>query len=96
MLPGRLRRFLEMQQNITFTLKTRKNIGMCNTLNEIAQNTKSKYISFIGSDDYWKENKIADQVAFLEEHENLILVHSNSIKVDSQGNEIKKMIILQK
>ncbi len=86
------RRFLESQKkNQQFTIETRANQGMCNTLNEIAQKSKGQYISFIGSDDFWMQNKILDQLNFLEDHPELILVHSNSIKVDSQGKEIKKI-----
>ena len=86
------KQFLERQQkNPSFVIKTRKNHGMCGTLNDIARKAQGKYISFIGSDDYWMENKIEDQVEFLENHPELVLVHSNSIKVDSQGNEIKKI-----
>ncbi len=86
------KQFLEGQhKNPAFSVKTRKNQGMCNTLNEIAQSAKGQYISFIGSDDYWMKNKIEDQVEFLENHPELVLVHSNSIKVNSQGHEIKNI-----
>jgi len=61
---------------------------MCNTLNEIAKQAKGDYISFIGSDDYWKNNKIGEQLSFLEENRHLMLVHSNSIKVDENNKEI--------
>ncbi len=80
-----------IEKPFKITLKTQENRGMCNTLNEIAKNAKGKYISFIGSDDYWMASKIEDQVEFLEKHPNLALVHSNSIKVNAQGDEIKKI-----
>ena len=62
---------------------------MCNTLNEIAQQASGQYISFIGSDDYWMTNKTSEQVEFLEQHLDCVLVHSNSIKVDADNNELK-------
>lgn len=74
--------------NINFKIITRSNKGMCNTLNEIAKQAKGKYISFIGSDDYWMLNKIEEQVEFLENYPEFVLVHSNSIKVDENDNEI--------
>ncbi len=74
--------------NKNYKIITRANKGMCNTLNEIAHQAKGKYISFIGSDDYWILNKIEDQVEFLENNPNLALVHSNSIKVDDINTEI--------
>ena len=78
----------EQNKNTNFIIKTRENQGMCNTLNEIAKQAKGKYISFIGSDDYWTINKIEEQVAFLENNPHVILVHSNSIKVNESNKEI--------
>jgi len=72
-------------------LSTRPNQGMCNTLNEIARKSQGKYISYIGSDDYWLSNKLSDQVAYLETHPECTLVHSNSSRVDSQGQYLKDM-----
>lgn len=81
--------YLDNQEyNKNYKIYTRTNKGMCNTLNEIAYQAKGKYISFIGSDDYWMLDKIKDQVEFLETNECFVLVHSNSIKVDENGNEI--------
>lgn len=83
------KKYLDNQDyNKNYKIVTRVNKGMCNTLNEIAQQSKGKYISFIGSDDYWMLNKIEEQVIFLEDNPNLVLVHSNSIKVDENNKEI--------
>lgn len=72
-------------------LSSRSNKGMCNTLNEIAKKSQGKYVSYIGSDDYWLSNKISDQVTYLETHPECTLVHSNSSRVDSQGQFLKHM-----
>lgn len=81
--------YLENQEyNKNYKIYTRPNKGMCNTLNEIAQQSSGKYISFIGSDDYWMVNKIEEQVEFLENNPDIVLVHSNSIKVDENDQEI--------
>lgn len=83
------KKYLDNQDfNKNYKIYTRLNKGMCNTLNEIAQQSKGKYISFIGSDDYWMFNKIEEQVLFLENNPDVALVHSNSIKVDKYNNEI--------
>lgn len=74
--------------NQNYKIYTRPNKGMCNTLNEIAQQASGKYISFIGSDDYWMLNKIEEQVYFLENNNEIAFVHSNSIKVDENDKEI--------
>ena len=83
------KKYLDNQDfNKNYKIYTRPNKGMCNTLNEIAQQAEGKYISFIGSDDYWMFNKIEQQVLFLENNPDVALVHSNSIKVDKYNNEI--------
>lgn len=83
------KKYLDNQDfNKNYKIYTQPNKGMCNTLNEIAQQAKGKYISFIGSDDYWMSNKIEQQVLFLENNPDVALVHSNSIKVDKYNNEI--------
>lgn len=90
--------YLESQthNNSHFKITTRTNVGMCNTLNEIAHAAKGQYISFVGSDDYWAENKIFDQVAYLESHPDMTLVHSNSMKVDDNNTPIKMIDYSQK
>ena len=91
------KQFLEKYSlNKNFYIQTRENRGMCNTLNEIAKKAKGKYISFIGSDDYWKLNKIYEQVDFLEENQDISLVHSNSIKIDNNNNNIGTIDLSQK
>lgn len=80
--------YLESQSfNKNFKIYTRSNKGMCNTLNEIAKQANGKYISFVGSDDYWFLNKIEEQVIFLESHPHYALVHSNSQVVDNDDNK---------
>lgn len=84
--------YLESQDfNKNYKIYTRPNKGMCNTLNEIAQQANGKYISFIGSDDCWFLNKIEEQVEFLESHPQYVLVHSNSQVIDN--DDIEKNIL---
>lgn len=86
------RDFLNKQtHNHNFHISTRPNQGMCRTLNEIGAMAKGEYIAFIGSDDYWMHNKIADQAAYLKKHTDVTLVHSCSVRVDNSGNEIGKL-----
>ena len=82
--------FLESQSLLTnYTLKTRANKGMCNTLNEIVELSSGKYFSVMGSDDCWLSDKINDQVNYLEGHEDVTLVHSNSIVINGEGKKGK-------
>ncbi len=80
----------------SLSVTTRPNRGMCNTLNEIAQRASGKYISFLGSDDYWLESKLEAQVAFLESNKQYALVHSNSMRIDADGKSLKKIDYSQK
>ena len=83
------RAYLESQDKLSqYTIKSRPNQGMCNTLNEIAKMAQGEFISFVGSDDFWGVEKIADQVAYLENHPEVVLVHSNSYRIDGEGNRI--------
>ncbi len=82
--------YLNTQDRLkNYSVTSRPNQGMCNTLNEIAKRASGKYISFIGSDDYWMANKLSEQVDYLEKHPECVLVHSNSIKVDANNKELK-------
>jgi len=76
---------LESQTKKPYILKTRPNIGMCNTLNEIIDLSQGEYISFIGSDDFWHTEKITKQAKYLDEHQDVALVHCNSYLVDSNS-----------
>lgn len=77
---------LSSQDEYQAIYKTRSNRGMCNTLNEIIDLSSGKYISFIGSDDYWHYEKIEKQTDYLENHPDVALVHSNSYVVDENNN----------
>ncbi|MEC5147374.1 glycosyltransferase [Chitinophaga sp. 212800010-3] len=70
-----------------FTLVRQKNMGVCAALNNgIRGHSTGEYICYLGSDDYWKEDKIEKQVAFLEEHQDLALGFTKTTLVDSKGN----------
>ncbi len=85
------KKYLQAQTyNKNFKIFTRQNKGMCKTLNEIAKMANGKYISFVGSDDFWHQDKIKLQVDYLESHPKITLVHSNSIHIDEKGKKIKK------
>ena len=84
--------YLESQNKLTnYILKTRKNKGLCNTLNEIIDLSSGIYFSGLGSDDCWKPEKVSDHVNFLEENSDVTLVHSNAVVVDGENNEGKVM-----
>ena len=82
---------LEAQKTRTYQIITRPNRGMCNTLNEIIDRANGEYVSFIGSDDFWHPEKIAKQVAYLEEHPEKALVHCNSWVVDGNSESYSEL-----
>lgn len=58
---------------------SKKNEGLCATLNLGISRAKGKYVEIIASDDEWLPDKTSAQVAFLEHHEDIGLVFSDAI-----------------
>ncbi len=49
------------------------------------------YVAVLDSDDYWIDpNKIKDQVEFMESNPNHVVIGSNIITIDENGNELGK------
>jgi glycosyltransferase involved in cell wall biosynthesis len=65
-----------------------KNSGVASARNTAIRVAKGKYIGFLDQDDLWHKNKLEEQVAILENDENIALIHSKQDFIDSQGNEI--------
>jgi hypothetical protein len=51
---------------------------------------KGKYITFLDTDDWWKNNKLFEQVNFLEKNNNLKMIYSNFYTLKN-----KKKIFIQ-
>lgn len=86
------KRYLESQtHNKNYQISSRKNRGMCHTLNEIAHKAQGEFISFIGSDDFWTLDKVADQAAYLQTNPDITLVHSSSVQIDASGQQLREM-----
>ena len=81
--------YLENQEyNRNYKIIKQVNQGICKTYNKIAEQAQGKYISFLGSDDYWFLDKIETEVEFLEKKPQYALVYSNAIKIDGEGKKI--------
>jgi len=63
-------------KNIQFIKK--QNEGICKTLNRGLVLATGDYVAFLASDDKWIENKIDEQVAFMENNKNIGLVCSDA------------------
>ena len=63
----------------SFLLESQSNQGLCRTLNKLLAASKGKYISIIASDDWMLPDKLASQVAYLESHPEVGVVHSDNL-----------------
>jgi glycosyltransferase involved in cell wall biosynthesis len=57
------------------------------------ESARGSLIAFIDADDIWLCEKLAKQVAYLEEHQNIGLVHSNLRVIDSQGRYLRDIFL---
>lgn len=56
---------------------------------------KGKYIGFLDCDDIFLENKLKDQIAFMEKHKH-VMSYGSSIIIDENGKELKRRIAKNK
>ena len=57
--------------------KSQKFLNLYHARNEALKKISGKYICFLDTDDYWVNNKLEQQVDFLEKNNNFIMVYSN-------------------
>lgn len=63
------------------------NLGLCKTCNEIVINSIGKYISFIGTDDMYLQDKISSQVEVMEVMgDDVAMVYTDTFLMDDAGN----------
>jgi len=76
-------------------LNNLKHPGVSTARNLGIQNSQSKYIAIIDSDDYYDATKFEKQVEFLEKNDQISLVGSNILLVDSKDNIIGERLYPQ-
>lgn len=71
-------------------IKTERNSGGSMIPRKIGNKySNSKYIAVLDDDDYWADkDKLALQVAYLESHEECIMVGTDWVAVDKDGNKL--------
>jgi len=67
-----------------------ENKGRAESRNTGIKNTKGEYIAFLDDDDIWLPNKLEKQVAFLDSHPEIGLVHTFVELIDEQGLLLQK------
>jgi len=73
------------------------NLGFVKSLNKAINCAKGEYIARIDDDDYWSDSKkLEKQIAFLENNPEYVLVGCGMIKINKQGQEIKRYLFPEK
>lgn len=72
--------------------RNKNNLGTVSTINKLIEKSKGEYIAFIGSDDYWKEDKLSKQVDILESNKKYGACFSNALFVDDNNCVIQEQI----
>ena len=73
-----------------FVRKNEKNLGVSNTFNKALTMIRTPYLVRIDQDDVNLENRIEDQIAYLDKHKDIDIVCSWEYVIDSHGNKIGK------
>lgn len=84
----------KLQQEHSFHFDAQKNIGLNNTLNKALEMAQGKYFVPFGSDDIMLLDRIAKQVAYMEENPDLSICAGNILKIDEHGQICKKQKIV--
>lgn len=64
----------------------RENRELCATLNEGFAKTSGEYFAYIGSDDLWLPEFLAESIALLEKRKNAVLSFGHSFVIDENDN----------
>ncbi|MDB5262809.1 MAG: glycosyl transferase [Adhaeribacter sp.] len=79
----------ELRKHYSFKLLTQPNQGLVKSLIHAVTHATGKYISPLGSDDFLHPDKIAQEVAFMENNLQIAAVTCNILRVDQAGKELK-------
>lgn len=82
--------FIQQHSNIKL-IKLEQNAGVANARNVGLANASGKYIAFLDSDDIWLKDKLAKQVAYMEE-KSLPMTFCAYHRIDEAGKIISKKI----
>lgn len=85
--------FIESDSRIKYILNE-VNLGIQKTLNKGIKEAKGEYIARIDDDDLWCDiDKLKNQVEFLEQNKNHVLVGTGVIVIDESGKELFRYLL---
>ncbi len=88
--------FVKQDTRIKY-IKNEVNLGIQKTLNKGLREAKGEYIARIDDDDVWiDQNKLSEQVLFLEKNKEYVLVGTGVIIVDENNNELFRYFLPEK
>jgi len=64
------------------------NEGMCHARNTALAAARGTYFALLDADDVWLPHHLADSVAELERHRDVVLVHADVERIDLEGNSL--------
>ena len=82
-----IKKYLKSNNHIKL-IERSKNIGFMNNFIDTYKKCNGKYIAICEGDDYWcDKNKLQMQVDFLENNNNYVLTHTNSLVYDMKNHK---------
>ena len=76
-----------VQQSHVQTILNERNLGTYASLNVALKNASGEFIAILNDDDLWAPEKLEKQVALMDSHEDIGLVHTDGWFIDGDGNK---------
>ena len=85
-----IKKYRRLDKRIKY-IKNNKNEGAGVSRNVAIKKSKGEYIAFLDSDDLWRENKLQNQIEFMEKN-NLVMSHGNYYFIYENRKEKSKIV----
>lgn len=66
-----------------------ENVGLTRTLNEVLPSCRGTYLAYLGGDDRWRPDKLAQAVDLLDADPDAAVVYSDARTIDEEGDELE-------
>ncbi len=83
--------YMKKDRRISF-YRLEQNSGSAIARTRAISLAKGKYIAFLDSDDLWFENKLTEQIAFMEKH-GYLFTCTSYIEIDEHGNDLGSTVM---